>query len=170
MSLYWPLTLETSRLHNVYSLQLITRHSRYSYSLRTGRSRDRIPVGGENFRTCPDRPWAHPASCTMGTGSFPGLNSGRGVTLAPHPLLLPWSWNGRAIPLLHLLAVRPVQSLSACTLVHFTFTYLTNNAVCLHFEDRKWQNIVPRCRVSYQLSVFCLVLTETGMLSTERRT
>jgi hypothetical protein len=30
----------------------------------------------------------HPASCTMGTGSFPGVNSGRGVTLTPHPLLV----------------------------------------------------------------------------------
>jgi hypothetical protein len=28
---------------------------------------------------------AHPASCTMGTGSFPGIESGRGVTLIPHP-------------------------------------------------------------------------------------
>ena len=30
-------------------------------------------------------PGAHPASCTMGTGSFPGVNSGQGVTLTPHP-------------------------------------------------------------------------------------
>ena len=34
-------------------------------------------------------PGAHPASCTMGTGSFPGVKSGRGVTLTPHPLLVP---------------------------------------------------------------------------------
>ena len=33
----------------------------------------------------------HPASYTMGTGSFPGVKSGRGVTLTPHHLLLPWS-------------------------------------------------------------------------------
>ena len=32
---------------------------------------------------------AHPASCTMGTGSFPGVKNGRGVTLTPHPLLVP---------------------------------------------------------------------------------
>jgi hypothetical protein len=31
----------------------------------------------------------HPASCTMGTGSSPGVESGRGVTLTPHPLLVP---------------------------------------------------------------------------------
>ena len=34
-------------------------------------------------------PGAHPASCKMGTGSFPGVKSGRGVTLIPHPLLVP---------------------------------------------------------------------------------
>ena len=30
-------------------------------------------------------PGAHAASCTMGTGSFPGVKCGRGVTLTPHP-------------------------------------------------------------------------------------
>ena len=45
-------------------------------------------------------PGAHPASCTMGTGSFPEVKSCRGVTLTPHSLLIPWSWKGRAIPLL----------------------------------------------------------------------
>ena len=34
---------------------------------------------------------AHLASCSMGTGSFPGVNSGRVVTLTLHPLLVPWS-------------------------------------------------------------------------------
>ena len=66
-------------------------------------------------------PGAHPTSCTMGTGSFPGLESGRGVILTPHPPLVPWSRNSRAIPVLLLRAVRPVQSLSACTRVHFNF-------------------------------------------------
>ena len=64
---------------------------------------------------------AHTAACTMGTRSFPGVKSGRGVTLTPHPLLVPWSRKSRAIPLLLLWAVRPVQSLSARTGVHFTF-------------------------------------------------
>jgi len=45
-------------------------------------------------------PGAHPASCTMGTGSFPGVKSARGVTLIPHPLLVLWSWKSRAIPVL----------------------------------------------------------------------
>jgi len=52
-------------------------------------------------------PGAHPASCTMGTGSFVEIKSGRGVTLTPHFLLVPWSRKSRAIPLLSLCAVRP---------------------------------------------------------------
>ena len=42
--------------------------------------------GGEIFRTCPDQPWG---SYTVGTGSFPGVKSGRGLTLTPHPFLVP---------------------------------------------------------------------------------
>jgi hypothetical protein len=99
----------------------------------------------------------------MGTGSFPGVKSGRGVTLTPYPfqcrrqervelyLYSPYGPYGMyrasvpvqysytctppmcrtactepqylystAIPLLPLWAVRPVQSLSACSRVHFT--------------------------------------------------
>ena len=59
----------------------------------------------------------------MGTRSFPGAKSSRGVTLTPHPLLVPWSWKSRVISLFPLWAVRPVQSLSACTRVPFTFTF-----------------------------------------------
>ena len=36
-------------------------------------------------------PGAHPASCTVGTGSFPGVKSSRGMTLTYHPLLMLWS-------------------------------------------------------------------------------
>ena len=78
---------------------------------------------------------AHPASCTMGTGSLPGIKSGWGLTLTPHPLLVPWSWKGRTIPLLPLWAVRPVQSLSARTMVHFTLPQcLYNGALYLTFS------------------------------------
>jgi len=95
--------------------------SRYSDWLQAGRSGDRIPVGARFPAPVQTGPRAHPASCTMGTGSFPGVKSGRGVTLTPHPHLVPWSWKSIAIPLLPLWAVRPVQSLSACTRVTFTF-------------------------------------------------
>ena len=79
-------------------------------------------------------PGAHPVSCTTGTGSFPRVKSGRGVTLIPHALLVPWSWKGRAIPLLPLRAVRRVQSLSACTWVHFA-SYNTVAKLCKLCSD-----------------------------------
>jgi len=48
------------------------------------------PGGGARFSTpVQTGPGAHPASCTMVTGSFPGVKSGRGMTLTPHPLLVP---------------------------------------------------------------------------------
>jgi len=34
-------------------------------------------------------PGAHPASHTMGTGSFPGIKSSWGMMLTPHPILVP---------------------------------------------------------------------------------
>ena len=83
-------------IHNYLNYQLsnfqLALNIIYSDWLRAGRSGDRIPVGGEIFHTCTERLCgAHPASCTMGTGSFPGVKSGRGVTLTPHPLFVPWS-------------------------------------------------------------------------------
>jgi hypothetical protein len=45
----------------------------------------------------------------MGTGSFPGVESGRGVTLTPHPLLVPRSKN--RVELIRLLSLR---ALVAC--------------------------------------------------------
>ena len=64
----------------------------------------------------------------MGTGSLPVVKSGQGVTLNPQPLVVPWSRKSRALPLFPLWAVRPVQSLSSFTGVHFTFTFNPLNA------------------------------------------
>ena len=58
--------------------------------LRTGRSGDRIPVGARFSAPVQTGPGAHPASCTMGTGFFRGVKSGRGMTLTPQHLLVPW--------------------------------------------------------------------------------
>ena len=106
--------------------------------LRSGRSGDRIPVRARFSAPVQTGPGAHSASCIMGTGSFPGVKSGRGVTLTPHLLLVPWSRKSRAIPLLHLWTVLPIQSLSACTRVHFTcFAYRTAyTAVSLGMNQR----------------------------------
>ena len=57
---------------------------------------------------------AHPASCTMGTAYFPRVKSGRCVTLTPHHLIVPWSWKGRAIPLLPLWTVGSVCTEPQC--------------------------------------------------------
>jgi hypothetical protein len=56
--------------------------------LWAGWSRDWIPVGARFSAPVHADPGAHPASCTMGIGSFPGVEGGWGVTLTPHPLLV----------------------------------------------------------------------------------
>ena len=49
---------------------------------------DRIPVGARFSAPVQTVPGAHPASCTMGTGSFPGVKRpGRGVH-HPSPIAL----------------------------------------------------------------------------------
>jgi hypothetical protein len=60
--------------------------SRYSDSLRAGRSGDRIPLGARFSASVQSGSDAHPASYTMDTGSFPGVKRpGRGVDHPPHP-------------------------------------------------------------------------------------
>ena len=58
--------------------------SQYSGSLRAGRSGDRIPMGARFSTPLQTGSEFHPASYTMGTGSFPGLKQpGRGVDHPP---------------------------------------------------------------------------------------
>ena len=93
------------------------RLSRYSDSLRAGWSGDRIPVGGEIFRTLLDRPWGPPSLLYNGYRIFPGGKSGRGVVLTTHPhLRCPGLKKGRAIPL------PTLRVLVAYTGRTFTFT------------------------------------------------
>jgi hypothetical protein len=59
--------------------------ARYGDWLRAGRSGDRILVGARFSAHVQTGPGVHPASCTMGTGVFPGVKRpGRG---ADHPPL-----------------------------------------------------------------------------------
>ena len=53
--------------------------------LRAGRSGYRIPVWTRFFSPVQTGPGAHPASCTMGTGSFPGgkVRPGRAADRSP---------------------------------------------------------------------------------------
>jgi hypothetical protein len=65
----------------------------------------------------------------MGTGSLPGVESGRGVTLTPHPFLVPRSKNSRAIEL-------PLISLRAFMAYEKGETYL------LQIYDKNLRNFV----------------------------
>ena len=117
-----------------------------SYGLDGPGSNPRVD---EIFRLSLDRPWGPPSLLYKGYGSFPEVESGRGVTLTPNPLLMTWSRKRKLylyspygpyglyrasvpvqrctlplpIPLFPLWIIQPVQSLSTCTTVHFTFTY-----------------------------------------------
>jgi hypothetical protein len=82
-------------LRHFQAVYLFRRRPGSSYSdwLRAGRSGDLIPVGAKFSAPIQTGSGAHPASCTTGTGSFPGVESGRAVTLTPHPTLVPRSKN-----------------------------------------------------------------------------
>jgi len=94
--------------------------------LRAGRSGDRISVG-RDIPPVHTGPGPYPASCTMGTGSFQGVKSGRGVLLTTHPLLVPRSWKSRVIPVPTLWATSgPVTGT-----LYVTFN---KNAVCDNYS------------------------------------
>jgi hypothetical protein len=121
---------------------------RYSDWLSAGRSGDWMPAGARFSPPIQTSPGAHPASCTMGTESFPWVKNGTGVTLTPHPFLVPWSWKSRAIPLLPLRAVRPIQRLSTCTVVRFTYFFKVYIATFQHYgpclSSLEYMWFVPR--------------------------
>jgi len=81
------------------------------------------PGGDEIFYTCPDPPWGPPKLLYNGTGSFLVVKSGQGVMLTPQSLLEPLVMKVYSYTSTPLWVVRPVQSLSACTRVTFTFTF-----------------------------------------------
>ena len=122
-------------------------------------------------------PGAYPASCTMDTGSFPGVKNGRDVTLTPQPLLVPWSWKSRAIRLLLLWAVRPVQSLSACTRVHITlslpfyadsFLKSISYLVCANWKWPSLPKLFVKCTKSLvTIKSFCCHTLLPGTLKAE---
>jgi len=72
---------------------------------------------GRDFPPVQTGPGAHPAFCTMGTGSFPGIKCGRDVLLTSHPLLVP-----RVIP--SYTSTHSGPNL-ACNGDHFTFNFFS---------------------------------------------
>ena len=99
---YWYTQRQTSTLQfikHIYEQKLRAGLlTRYSEWLRPGRFG--IETRWERvFPPVQTRPEVHPASCKMGTGSFPRVKCGRDVLLTTHPLLVPRSWKCRAIPL-----------------------------------------------------------------------
>ena len=81
-----------------YVIKIKCKPGRYSDWLGSGRSGIESRWS-RDFPPVQTGPGAHPASCKMSTGSFPGVKCGRSVLLTTHPLLVPRSWNRRAIPL-----------------------------------------------------------------------
>jgi len=84
-------------------------------------------LGGSGIESQWGRDFPHLSRPTLGptmrTGSFPGVKKGRGVAPTPHPLLMPWSRKRRAISLLPLWTVQPVQSLNACTVQLYLYSH-----------------------------------------------
>ena len=98
---------------------------RYSNLLQAEGSGDRIPVEKRFSAPVQTGPEAHPASCTMGTGSFPGVKrSGRCFYHPPHLALR--LKESRAISLIPLWAFVP------CYRVNCTFTYMQNTCIVWH--------------------------------------
>ena len=96
----------------------------YSDWRRAGRPGDRILVGGEIFHICPDRSWLPPSLLYNRHRVFTERKERLVRDADPSP---PSSAVGHERVELYLYsplwAVRPVQSLSACTRVTFTFTF-----------------------------------------------
>jgi len=82
------------------------------------------PGGDEIFPPVQTGPGAHPASCKVCTGSFPGIKCGRGVLLTTHPLLV--RGHGRV----ELYLYPPSGSHRACNGITLPF-------ICMHPELQK---------------------------------
>ena len=109
--------LSTIRRFSLYAQQWYMSY-RFADSLRTGSGRNYSSRGGARFSAPVRRtgPGDHPASYTMGTGSFRGVKRpGRGVDHPPH--LVP-----RVKERAELYLYSPPRAFMACSRVNFTFT------------------------------------------------
>ena len=97
----------------------------------------------------PSRPalWAHPDSCTMGTGSFPGVKCGRGVLLT---LLMPRSWKSRVIP----------GPRRACNGITLPFTLMMEAAGFSYTSVNIFQT--AWCRIPNTASLKCMLTRDSN--------
>jgi hypothetical protein len=71
---------------NIPVLNVLNLGSGSSVGIATGYGLDDPGIESQFFAYVQTGPGAHPASCTMGTGSFPGVKrSGRGADHPPPP-------------------------------------------------------------------------------------
>ena len=96
---YKNINAQTYIITNYFQqVQTILQQTNSDHLARVAQSVQRLPTswtvrgsnpGGARFSApVQTGPEAHPASCTMGTESFPGVRCCQGVTLTPHPLLV----------------------------------------------------------------------------------
>jgi len=67
--------LKISFTFGTFTVRSGCRDGQYSDSLQVGRSGDRIPVGARFSALIQNGPGAQSASCTVGTGYFPGVKA-----------------------------------------------------------------------------------------------
>jgi len=84
-------------------------------------------------------PGAHPASCKMGTGSFPGVMCSRGVLLTTHPLLVPRSWKSSSMYLYPLSG--PHRACNGITLPLPFFTCRLQHTTQTHNPQRRKSSV-----------------------------
>ena len=109
-------------------------------------------------------PGDHPSLLYSGYRVFPGGKEWSGGDADSSPLLVPWPRMGRATPLLPLRAVRPVQSLSVCTRVTFTFIsciYLTLHLRALSSRGTDKTNLMIN-PLNPKLNPICYLLALLG--------
>ena len=112
---WWSLMTKLTVGFLIFLCRIIFCGPRSSFSIATDYGLDGVGVKshwGRDFLPAQTDPGAHPASCTMGTGSFLGVKCGWGVLLTTQPLLAPRTWKSKAILLPTLWATtRPVTGL-----------------------------------------------------------
>jgi hypothetical protein len=89
----------------------------------------------------------------MGIMSFPGVKSDRGVTLTPHPFMVPLIMKEQSYTSTPPMGLTVYKNLSAYTRMHFTFTF-TN-------QDTPY---IEKLKISFVHHVkYVFVMTDTKM-------